>query len=201
MKKLISRSDYVLEQERIIEEVTQELAKKVTMENKSNVKIFIDGKEVIPDDNNVIKLPDNAKTLEYVVKSKSHHLKNKYMENNKLIPLSDFVLEQKKRLEKSGWQSTVENSLELIFNYTEFLKQPLNLEMFTGENKLFEGFKSSYNGFSIDAIGRDGDYDYRLSFNKDGQCRQYYNIEELVNSDYPVLTLTPSALQQIGIKE
>lgn len=74
--------------------------------------------------------------------------------------------------------------------------------MFIGENRLFEGYILTYNGYSVDAIDKGSESEYRLSFNKDGQCRQYYNIEELVNSnDYPLLTLTPSALKQIGVNE
>ncbi|MBE4949889.1 hypothetical protein [Chryseobacterium culicis] len=157
----------------------------------------------------------------------------------KLIPLSDFVLEQ---LEIQ--QSTSEFK-EVVRNYTHFLKQPLALGMFVPVNRdgvllkplqfccsssdcgclgmpvnvscqeeideyyeakeevLFEGFESTYNGFSIVSVDRiDVEDNYRLSFNKEGGCRQYYNIEELVMSDENFeIELTPSALEAIGIKE
>lgn len=44
-----------------------------------------------------------------------------------LIPLSDFVLEQKR---KTTSETDYVKPLKLIFNYTEFLKQPLTLGMF-----------------------------------------------------------------------
>jgi hypothetical protein len=123
----------------------------------------------------------------------------------KLIPLSDFVLEQSKQFESTDlldYLHVRNDILTKIELYTKFLIQPLKLEMFTSENKLFEGFKLSYNGFSIDSVDKNGYEFCRLSFNKDGQCRQYYNIEEMLNSDdCPVVELTPSALQAIGIKE
>lgn len=124
------------------------------------------------------------------------------MENKKLIPLSDFVLEQKKRLAKSGWQSTVENSLELIFNYTEFIKQPLKLEMFIGENRLFEGFellakKTRMTGDQYILMFQGVEF----SFTDDVTYTiENHLIGDLVNVCYEI-PLTPSALQQIGIKE
>ncbi len=159
------------------------------------------------------------------------------MENKNLIPLSVFVLEQKKRLAKSGWRSTVENSLELIFNYTEFLKQPLKLEMFVPcdengnilenpflekgrpANGVWEKYKEAkekvlFEGFEVDFM-EDGSA-YAVS--KDLQI-VYDNTELYVNEIYsdrrPIttsckviedltkydLTLTPSALNKIGIKE
>ncbi|MCQ4139211.1 hypothetical protein [Chryseobacterium sp. EO14] len=154
------------------------------------------------------------------------------MKDKKLIPLSDFVLEENKKqgqsMKLSDFHSNLAESYDLIVSYTNFLKQPLTLGMFVPVDKhgnvlkykgfkasykksqkyykadekvLFEGFQLTYNGFSIDAIDKQKDADYRLSFNKDGQCRQYYNIEELINSDYPPLTLTRSALKAIGINE
>lgn len=46
----------------------------------------------------------------------------------KLISMSDFVLEQKL---KPYWTSST------IFNYADFLKQPLKLEMFIGDEAIF----------------------------------------------------------------
>lgn len=150
------------------------------------------------------------------------------MENKKLIPLSDFVLEQNKRLEKSGWQSTVENSLELIFNYAEFLKQPLKLEMFVPVDKhgvVLEPLRFCCNSSDCGCMGmpvnvnsqEEIDEYYEAlekvlfeGFEQKGGlsvakaiCQTYQLIEDLTYKKIPLvnLTLTPSALKQIGRKE
>ncbi|BAP30159.1 uncharacterized protein CHSO_1122 [Chryseobacterium sp. StRB126] len=50
----------------------------------------------------------------------------------KLIPLSDFILEQKR---KTTSETDYVKPLKLIFNYAEFLKQPLTLGMFVPVDK------------------------------------------------------------------
>ena len=58
---------------------------------------------------------------------------------DKLITLNDFVDNIKDYVNES--QST-ERGLRLIFDYNDFLNQPIKEEMFTGGNSLFEGFKN-----------------------------------------------------------
>lgn len=136
-----------------------------------------------------------------------------------LIPLSDFVLEQRK---KTTSETDYAKPLKLIFNYAEFLKQPLNLEMFVPcdekgnviffnggipskkkydeyqeakEKVLFEGFEVSGNKIT-DGVN---DVYYMGSCGKyKKHCLMDDNVEYLVNWN---LTLTPSALKKIGIKE
>ena len=147
----------------------------------------------------------------------------------KLIPLSDFVLEQKKRIEKSGWQSTVENSLEIIFNYTNFLKQPLTLGMFVpvdeegnvlketppfqfyGEHtsdtvKRVWGYKEAkekvlFEGFEVGKFGFKDQYYVKLGSNENS-IYPFPNVRNYVVEDLVDLgiELTPSALEAIGIK-
>ncbi|MGV2452420.1 UNVERIFIED_CONTAM: hypothetical protein POZ17_19610 [Ralstonia mannitolilytica] len=148
----------------------------------------------------------------------------------KLIPLSDFVLEN---LNPENFGSS---DVRKVISYTKFLKHPLTLEMFvlcdengntsdfnlldkyckgekcTCENDneyeepctylkrkekiLFKGFEIDDDGEKITSL-RNG-YIY-LHFNKDGLYSPPFNtIDDLVPYG---LTLTPSALEAIGIKE
>lgn len=139
----------------------------------------------------------------------------------KLIPLSDFVLDQ---LEIK--QSTSEFK-EAVRNYTHFLKQPLALGMlvpvddagnvleepyFDGINKVYYTHakywyeeakeKVLFEGFEI--AGK-VETTYFLRHNS-GEIIIYYgeeeklNIEGLLSPRYEI-ELTPSALEAIGIKE
>lgn len=89
----------------------------------------------------------------------------------KLISMTDFVLEQTELLYEKNQSKLIHN----IVNYAQFLKQPLNLEMFVSEDKvLFEGFDD------IEAIN------YHISRKR--------NIEYL--SKFGSIELTKNAIKQ-----
>ncbi|WP_137905373.1 hypothetical protein [Chryseobacterium sp. 2VB] len=130
----------------------------------------------------------------------------------KLIPLSDFVFEQKR---KTTSETDYVKPLKLIFNYAEFLKQPLTLAMFVPCDE--EG-----NIIEIQPYFTFADPEYKnkpecikywqakekLLFVRgpklnEGKFRyiveKYKDIEGLANNGWE-LELTPSALEAIGIK-
>lgn len=151
------------------------------------------------------------------------------MENKKLIPLSDFVLEQKKKLGESQLISSILDTTQLIFNYAEFLKQPLKLEMFVpcdeDGNFLEKPADDDYSFYTHKNQSVQEEYQqaqekvlfdgFEVSGNKItdgvndvyymGSCGKYRKHCLMGdNVEYLVnwnLLLTPSALKKIGIKE
>ncbi|MEA1849207.1 hypothetical protein U9K52_09810 [Chryseobacterium sp. MHB01] len=116
-----------------------------------------------------------------------------------LIPLSDFVLEQSRTqtLDRSqiDWYDAEMAKLELIRNYAEFLKQPLTLSMFTGENKLFEGFTYERIPIMGNILKLKGEFICMADDLKNSKA----TIEDLIK-DNSIYQLTPYALQQIQIE-
>lgn len=79
------------------------------------------------------------------------------MKEMKLIPLSDFVNDVLTYVNESH---NYERGIKLIKWYSELLDQPLSLDMFIGDNPLFEGFhlekmnaKKGYDKVSSEHIG------------------------------------------------
>ncbi len=137
----------------------------------------------------------------------------------KLIPMTDFVLEQ--HVESSNQNEFEDN----CYKYANFLKQPLKLEMFIPcdedgnvlkktvcinqcescdcmyEFDLFEQSKEKvlFEGFSLrldedlKVLLLDETYCFRTFFNFNDAFRNK-NIEDLVNRN---LTLTPNAIKHI----
>ena len=80
---------------------------------------------------------------------------------NTLIPLSQFVEDINQYVQESH---STERGLNLIFIYNDFLKQPIQEEMFLAENPLFPGFvKCSQKEATIKRIEKSFD-----NFGKDG---------------------------------
>lgn len=55
----------------------------------------------------------------------------------KLISMTDFVLEVKNNIENDWLDSDRVEELKKIIKYADFLKQPLKLELFIGEDAVF----------------------------------------------------------------
>ncbi|MCJ8153238.1 hypothetical protein MKJ01_05615 [Chryseobacterium sp. SSA4.19] len=141
----------------------------------------------------------------------------------KLKPMMDFVLEQK---QKTTSETDYAKPLKLIFNYANFLKQPLTLGMFVpcDENgnvlekpeNFIEGYDSEYNeeiynymrvkekvlfkGFSHGKFGFKDQYYVKLGENMKAVFPfpniRNYTIEDLIEFEPE---LTPSALKLIGL--
>lgn len=120
------------------------------------------------------------------------------MEIDKLVPMTSFILEHPASHDYE-WQ------LKNHYNYASFLRQPLTLEMFIGEEALFEGFKLLHIEGCDNAITDS----LQILFNKyNNSAELFYNpestlprftgkitsIEDIVKCD---LTLTPKAKQII----
>ena len=139
-----------------------------------------------------------------------------------LIPLSDFVLEQ--QWNKNGSPkcdiSERAQSWQIIVNYAKFQKQPLKLEYFVpcdeDGNVLKKPDRSNFGIWTKEFWNRKVIYEKAKEkvlfegFEQKGGlsvakaiCQTYQVIEDLTYKKIPLvnLTLTPSALQQIGIKE
>lgn len=86
----------------------------------------------------------------------------------KLISMTDFVLEIGKQTE----EKTYAWYFLKVTKYTTFLKQPLTLDMFIGDEALFEGW----------------------NINKRHPLN--WRVEDLVDYD---LTLTQKAIKQLGL--
>ncbi len=90
---------------------------------------------------------------------------------NKLIPLSDYVLEQYQKVSPNIGYLELGNVLFDIVNYTKFLKQPLKLEYFVpcdnDENVLDEPKKENYTEqeLSNSDLGYDW-HDYQKALEK-----------------------------------
>ena len=102
------------------------------------------------------------------------------METFRLKSMTDFVLNQKQS--ESFNEKTFINeelmSLEKIRNYAKFLKQPLKLEMFIGEDSIFI-FQWEFKEWN--------DLDM-----------ENQKIEDLLNDDL-IYVLNDNAIKQIGI--
>ncbi|WP_312900200.1 hypothetical protein [Chryseobacterium taichungense] len=139
-----------------------------------------------------------------------------------LIPLSDFVLEQEIRM------SSPEIFKSKVYAYANFLKQPLTLEMFVAVDKhgvVLEPLQFCCTspdcgcmGMPVNVSSQEEIDEYYEALEKvlfegfeqkgglsvaKAICQTYQLIEDLTYKKIPLvnLTLTPSALQQIGIKE
>jgi len=109
-----------------------------------------------------------------------------------LITMVDFVLEQRVELTPTA-------RYERIYNYANFLKQPLKLEMFEGEDRLFNlignhFFIKNSNRFYI--IDFDDDFTNRVIIEKD-ESKEELTVEWLCNHER--LQLTGTAKKQIGL--
>ena len=92
----------------------------------------------------------------------------------KLISMTAFVLEQENYLDITNKQK-----LELIINYANFLKTPLKLEMFVGENPIFV-FQFMFRDW-------------------DESDMENSTIEDLLTDDFMDYELTESAIKQLGL--
>lgn len=139
-----------------------------------------------------------------------------------LTPLSEFVLMQtQKKLDLYDWLPNLhvrDAILVSIENYTKFLKQPLTLGMFVPCDENGDELTDPEN-IDIDGV------QYYAQLNEYEEAEQYVlfegfqvkggrsvaraicqtlqTVEDLTNKKTPLqpLTLTPSALKAIGIKE
>ncbi len=77
-----------------------------------------------------------------------------------------------------------------ILNYAQFLKTPLNIEMFIGENRLFSGFRISQEEDCIEfedifavALNNEGDWEllYKNIEELASEYGNYMNIEDNFN--------------------
>lgn len=141
----------------------------------------------------------------------------------KLIPLSEFVLEQKKE-NLSGVKIPHYRLYREIADYAKFLKQPLTLGMFIPVDWHGNVLKepSAYHEFlyneeylfsdDVECIKYDEAKEKVLfeGFDQKGGlsvakaiCQTYQIIEDLTFKKVPLvdLTLTPSALQAIGLNK
>ena len=92
----------------------------------------------------------------------------------KLISMTDFVLES---ISKFNTYEPEEN-LNLIIKYANFLKQPLKLEMFIGEDAIFI---------------------FQWEFKQwDDSDMENQKIEDLLNDDL-IYVLNDNAIKQIGL--
>lgn len=137
------------------------------------------------------------------------------MQNKNLIPLSDFVLEQNEKRKKD--ELSVFHFAHRVIKYTEFLKQSLKLEYFVPCDE--KGNVVEYKKMTVDGCPIwDGGPEWQKAkekvlfegFEQKGGlsvakaiCQTYQLIEDLTYKKIPLvnLTLTPSALNKIGIKE
>lgn len=117
---------------------------------------------------------------------------------DKLIPCVDFIQQHMKDLGKAG----VIYTLVIIENYANFLRQPLTLEMFIGEEALFEGFEYADASWTMGLIEFEDEEHGFIQYRKEDN--RFYNssgeyilftIEDLI--DCISLTLTPKAKQII----
>lgn len=119
----------------------------------------------------------------------------------KLISMTDFVLEQTKSLYEENPSKLIHN----LYNYAEFLKQPLKLEMFVSDDEskvLFEGFNIISTEYNL--IGLESK-DIFINYNKEGNFflldswngdRVFIKIECLCNyieNTISTINLTPNA--------
>lgn len=101
----------------------------------------------------------------------------------KLISMTDFVLEIGKQTEIK----TYEWYFLKVFDYAQFLKQPLTLDMFIGDKALFEGFEKE---------------DWRITYKNNRVVDtldlgdRWCVVEILLEYE---LTLTPYAIKLLGL--
>ena len=101
------------------------------------------------------------------------------METFRLISMTDFVINKRKELLRhSEYKNDLENYANIIYNYAKFLKQPLKLEMFIGEDAIFI-FQWEFKEWN--------DLDM-----------ENQKIEDLLNDDL-IYVLNDNAIKQIGL--
>jgi len=141
------------------------------------------------------------------------------MEKNKLISMTDFVLEQSEIVENSGDFLIFKRSFIKIENYANFLKQPLTLGMFVTcddngnvleEQMIFASDDKDYIFESKQFDKYQQAKERCLFFSQHGneemfdQCLakvfldEFFNIEQLAN-EIRNIKLTPTAQKQIGL--
>ena len=96
----------------------------------------------------------------------------------RLISMTDFVLEHKE------WRGDILSDACVM--YAQFLKQPLTLDMFTGDESLFEGWELK-ESVVVDK-SNENEYFYLFEL-KD------FTVEYMVD----VVTLTQYAIKQLGL--
>jgi len=146
----------------------------------------------------------------------------------KLIPMTDFVLEQTKEFDSIVWDDLETASLNLIYrmqSYAKFLKQPLKLEMFVpcdeGGNILYDPMaidedagterelqqiyynnakqKVLFEGCTAKHQNTD-DKGYNIIYCRGGELWVSWNkFKTIEDLTYADLKLTPTALKQIGL--
>lgn len=102
----------------------------------------------------------------------------------RLIKMTDFVLgilSQDRPCDRG-------RMLDEIGAYAQFLRRPLTLDMFIGDEALFEGFILDEHGLSTKY--------WVISILEDIEDLELYTIEDLVEYD---LTLTQKAIKQLGL--
>lgn len=136
----------------------------------------------------------------------------------KLIPMTDFALEQEKKFNQ--WEKTFDssNSFWKCIKYANFLKQPLKLEMFVPcdkySNFLEEPLQEHYTDCTEEQNAKDWLYNlekyqqakekvlfetnYELHIIKDILTSAKI-IEDLVTCSKLNITLTPNAIKQLGL--
>lgn len=124
-----------------------------------------------------------------------------------LISMSDFVLEMYQDDTRD-----YDEVLEVLFNYAKFLKQPLKLEMFVPcneEGNVLEGDGTDGEGYVLDDemfIEHENSKE-KVLFENIGLAQRIYilkkysTIEDLtrIENTLSKITLTPSAIKQIGL--
>jgi hypothetical protein len=97
----------------------------------------------------------------------------------RLINMTDFVLEQCKDLDGAWDASFITKKLDKIHNYSQFLKQPLKLEMFiacdVNGNFLQKPLESDYDNYDLIEGGNVVDYEQF-----EGACENYNKAKEKV---------------------
>lgn len=131
----------------------------------------------------------------------------------KLIEMTDFVLEQKEQYPSAGRSiDKMAEILDCIENYAEFLKQPLTLGFFVpcdenGEVMDLKGIKQSV----IEGTDSWDAYEeakervlFHIEIPIDVEVIKYHvkmnrDVEYLANKDFPKIKLTETAKKKIGL--
>ncbi|MGH1520521.1 hypothetical protein [Chryseobacterium sp. JK1] len=136
----------------------------------------------------------------------------------KLIPLSDFVLEQDKITSKRPLRGIYTykaiRSYDKIVNYANFLKQPVHESMFIPIDKQGNIISRPNLEDGYSSIGYSSDVSKAIAKYKKAQKKVLFNgryktgmfdkpisemiVEDLIKFEFE---LTPSALEAIGLKE
>jgi len=145
------------------------------------------------------------------------------MKDFKLIPMTDFVLHIKNNGKKEYDPFFDNFKLELIYNYTDFLKQPLKLGMFVAcwfRNGIYTPIKSTDLINTTDLFKEWNQAKENVlfkGFEYVGECEQFWELNHylgyglfieknklisiekaLLNNDFDI-ELTESAIKKIGL--